>query len=664
MVTSAHLLCTRCGTDNPERAAFCLACGYPMRASAGQPYPNSLTGLLATDHMLNQRYRILNQVGKGGFGAVYKAEDSLLGERFVAVKEMGQSWLSPQEVVIATEAFKREAIILASLAHPGLPRIYDQFFEGSHWYLVMDFIEGETLDERLRKTAVRRLFVDEVMEIGIKLCTVLDYLHTRQPPIIFRDLKPSNIMLISDGAIFLIDFGIARHFKPGQMHDTVAFGSPGYAPPEQYGKGQTTPRADIYSLGATLHQMITGHDPSNTPFRFPPLRLPSQLAPARLDAFIMQMLDMDEDRRPPTMAVVQQTLQRFAATWAAGQAQSRQPRVLYAQPSGRSTARSVYPGLAISPVLPAANPVSPDTALRIYHGHSARVLAAAWSPDSKYIASSGNDCTVQVWDTATGNALFIYLGHGEWVKTVAWSPDGTRIASAGADSTVQIWDALTGAVPFTYRGHTNIVSALAWSPDGTHLASAGYDKTFQIWDAASGEQYSWIHDHDGIVNAVAWSPDGSHLATASDDSTVRVWSITKRGNLASKMPVFMYRGHSDKVTGVAWSPDGKRIASGSWDNTVHVWDPTSGGYVFTHHAHTSWINAVAWSSSSTRIASASNDATVQVWEACNGREFFSKRSYFTYYGHTEWVRDVAWSPNGKYIASCGHDQTVQIWQAP
>src|SRR6266704_2200175 len=168
--------------------------------------------------------------------------------------------MSPQEIIEATENFKREALLLAGLTHPNLPSIYDHFSEAGRWYLVMDFIEGETLEERLNKEPEGRLSVEEAQRIGIQLCTVLGYLHGRQPPIIFRDLKPANIMMTPDGHLYLIDFGIARHFKPGQAKDTIAFGSPGYAAPEQYGKAQTTARSDIYSLGANLHQLLTGID--------------------------------------------------------------------------------------------------------------------------------------------------------------------------------------------------------------------------------------------------------------------------------------------------------------------------------------------------------------------------------------------------------------------
>ena len=244
-------------------------------------------------------------------GAVYKAEDIQFGNRLVAVKEMRQTGLDPQELKEAADAFKQEAVLLAGLKHPNLPSIYDHFEENGRWYLVMDFIEGETLAEHLNKAKGKVLPVPDVLDIGIQLAKVLAYLHTRPTPIIFRDLKPSNVMLTPEGHVYLIDFGIARFFKPGQAKDTAAYGSAGYSSPEQYGRAQTTPQSDIYSLGATLHEMLSGNDPSNTPFRFAPLPSLGQPALTELAALITRMLDMDAQRRPTSMGVVKQELERI-----------------------------------------------------------------------------------------------------------------------------------------------------------------------------------------------------------------------------------------------------------------------------------------------------------------------------------------------------------------
>ena len=318
--------CTRCGAANQTLDAFCFACGHPLQATPASPqYPvagsatSTVTGLLTPNLLLKQRYRILSPLGKGGFGAVYKAEDLQLGNRLLAVKEMSQSGLSPQETAEATENFKREALLLAVLKHPNLPSIYDHFNEAERWYLVMDFIEGETLEEHLTKKPEGHLSVEETFQIGIQLCTVLSYLHSHHPPIIFRDLKPANIMLTPEGHLYLIDFGIARYFKPGQTRDTVAFGSPGYAAPEQYGKAQTTAHSDIYSLGAILHHLLTGIDPSQTPFQFAPFHLQGQPAPPGLEPLVMHMLEMNESKRPANVIAVKQELQRIITQQTASQ---------------------------------------------------------------------------------------------------------------------------------------------------------------------------------------------------------------------------------------------------------------------------------------------------------------------------------------------------------
>src|SRR5579885_462690 len=243
--------CAHCGAANPDDAATCFACSQPLSEAE-----NLAADLPAKPH-LKGRYHLLARLGAGGFGAVYRAEDTSLGNRMVAIKEMVQSGLKPAELTEATEAFQREAYLLAGLKHPNLPHIYDHFREAGRWYLVMDFIEGQTLEAILEQTPANRLPVNDVLKIGLQLANVLDYLHTTQPPIIFRDLKPANVMLTATGHVYLIDFGIARLFNPGQAKDTLIIGTPGYLAPEGYGKAQTTPRSDIYSLGATLHQLLS-----------------------------------------------------------------------------------------------------------------------------------------------------------------------------------------------------------------------------------------------------------------------------------------------------------------------------------------------------------------------------------------------------------------------
>ncbi len=592
-------------------------------------------------YLLKQRYRILDLIGKGGFGVVYQAADILFGNRLVAIKEMSQSGLNPQELLAATVSFQREAHMLVDLSHPNLPRIYDQFAEGRRWYLVMEFIEGQTLEERLTMTS-QRLPLEQVLHIGIELCTVLSYLHTRQPPIIFRDLKPSNIMLTSDEHLYLIDFGIARHFKPGQSKDTVAFGTLGYAAPEQFGKAQTTPRTDIYSLGAILHQLITGNDPSVTPFRFAPFYTSGPSMLAGLESLIMKMVEIDESKRPDSSTIVKQELQRIVALHAAKKTQSSQPLV-----GSRQLGLTLY----------------------TYRGHTDRVNAIVWSPDGTCIASGSGDKTVQVWNTLTGDQIFTYCGHSDVVNSVAWSPDGTRIASASSDSTVQVWDATTGQNVLTYNRHAKGVYAVAWSPDGKRIASGGDDNKVRIWEAITGEPVYTYRNHSGWVHTVAWSPDGAHIASGSDDNKVQVKDATTKFSLSIKGA---YRGHSHWVRALAWSPDGLHIASGSEDNTVQIWNVNTKSAIFTYSEHVNGVHAIAWSPSGKYIASGSGssvnygaDNSVRMWDSATGR------TLYVYRGHQGPVLALAWaakSPSsfagqGSRIASGSKDGTVQIWQA-
>src|SRR5258708_27596551 len=150
---------------------------------------------------------------------------------------------------------------------------------------------GRTWEEYREERRGQKL-LSKVLSGAEQICDVLSYLHTQQPPVIFRDLKPSNVMISKNGHVYLIDFGIARIFKPGKQHDTVALGSPGYAAPEQYGKAQSTPRSDIYSLGALLHYLLTGVDPSNQPFFFlPATTLNRQVSPA-LEQLLQHRADL------------------------------------------------------------------------------------------------------------------------------------------------------------------------------------------------------------------------------------------------------------------------------------------------------------------------------------------------------------------------------------
>jgi serine/threonine protein kinase len=306
-MSSKAFFCPSCGAGNGQTEQRCTVCGQALMVG-GQTEATSALG-----RPLPPRYRLLEKIGEGGFSSVYRAHDFLKGQS-VAIKAITLHGLSASEQIEATATFHREVGLLSTLQHRCLPRIHDHFTDTECWYVVMDFIEGTTLEHRLQQpdgAAGPPLSLSETLDLALLLCDTLAYLHGQRPPIIFRDLKPSNIILTPDGHLFLVDFGIARRYRSGQARDTIPFGSPGYAAPEQYGKAQTTPRADIYSLGALLHQLLSGQDPSLSPFSFAPLP-DSQPAYKQLNHLIKRMVDMDPNGRPTSIAEVQQQLQSIA----------------------------------------------------------------------------------------------------------------------------------------------------------------------------------------------------------------------------------------------------------------------------------------------------------------------------------------------------------------
>lgn len=254
--------------------------------------------------ILNSRYRIAKKIGGGGMGAVYLAFDQNLGDVERAVKEMVQSSIEEAQQLKAIEDFKRESTILSTLDHPSIPTIYDYFYDDTEcrFYLVMKYISGGDLAARLRSTPGGRIDERTVTEWAIQIADVLAYLHGLPATIVYRDLKPSNIMLDGNtGRVMLIDFGIARSINHEQKGVT-AVGTMGYAPPELF-SGQVEPRSDIYSLGSTMFHLLTGADPQNNPlliFDFQKNPRPRQINPQmsdQMERILMRSVEYNAEHR-------------------------------------------------------------------------------------------------------------------------------------------------------------------------------------------------------------------------------------------------------------------------------------------------------------------------------------------------------------------------------
>jgi serine/threonine-protein kinase len=300
--------CANCGREVSPTARFCSNCGEAQ----GDLNPRAGTGLLPANRRLNgDRYLIVRKLAQGGQSAVYLAMDTANGQR-CAVKEMSESQLLKEEREKAINDFLREANILISLHHPGLCHVFGTFVEDHKHFLVMEYVEGHNLEDELIGVG-RPLDWPRVVNWGIMLADVLGYLHSQNPPIIYRDLKPANVMLLPSGTIKLIDFGIARQLYAQRQRDTARLGTDGYAPLEQY-SARSEPRSDLYALGASLYHLLTGRVPDPAPLRavgrqLTPIRSFNPSVPETLERVIQQALKRDAKDRFPNALAMRQALE-------------------------------------------------------------------------------------------------------------------------------------------------------------------------------------------------------------------------------------------------------------------------------------------------------------------------------------------------------------------
>lgn len=218
--------------------------------------------------VIDGKYEILKEIGRGGMSIVYLAMDKRLNKQW-AVKEIRKKGNGKNDEVVVNSLLA-EANLIKRLDHPALPRIVDIIDNGITIYIVMDYIEGESLDKILLEYGAQK--ENAVIEWAKQICDALSYLHAQKPPIIYRDMKPANVMLKPEGNIKIIDFGIAREYKEQNLADTTVLGTNGYAPPEQHGARQTDARSDIYALGMTMHHLLTGIDPRPKDYIYLPVR--------------------------------------------------------------------------------------------------------------------------------------------------------------------------------------------------------------------------------------------------------------------------------------------------------------------------------------------------------------------------------------------------------
>ena len=628
-------------------------------------------------------YELKQLLGVGGMSAVYRAYQSNL-DRDVAVKILSPD-LAKQENY--AERFNLEARMSASLEHVNIVPVYDYGTEGDLSYVVMRLLTGGTLSQRLtlRLSKGDEPSLSESNTLIREVSQALAYAHRKG--VVHRDIKPSNIMFDNEGAIFVVDFGIARVLTSdlSLTSEGIALGTPNYMAPEQWRSEEITPAVDQYALAVVVFYMLTGERPFNADTyhgtMYQHLNEPAPLASSLRDDVPMPVanvlhraLSKDSDARYPN-------IQAFSSAFAEA------VRELPAEDTGIFTfdLSNIQPAEATVPNTPPAS--SPQATLPNAGGQTP--IPSMAQPDMmgarqpmpyptemtgmgdktilKRMAVGGGLGLGLLFIMAIGaGALIIWLLSRTDTPPPA-TPEPTADTSAVVETTapqpteIQLTPIIPPTVTLaigevgTFQQlqtvHNELqtpIRSVAFHPNSVAFASGHGDGLVRLW-ASANQSAVILRGHTGVVNSVAFSPTGQWLATASDDTSIRVWDVSNGTER------FILAGHSAPVRDVAFSPDGTLLASASEDRSVRLWDIASGNLIDTLIGHQARALTVAFSPAGRWLVSGGDESVIYLWDVASGA---LNQQLF---GHTESVRQLAFNPDGSVLASSSTDNSVRLW---
>lgn len=652
--------CDQCGGENDDTALTCKFCHQPLTsAQEGKASTNhlvavadKLTGacsLLMGERLIasgpemkpgawiQERYQISAILGEGGYGTTYEARDTHKGRR-VAIKMLDFASLSPTETIDALATFNDEMTLLQALDHTGIPHLLEHFSDQKRWFLVIDYVEGRTLESYLATLYPLHFqmspITNALMYIAVQICDILTYLHNQDPPIIYRDLKPENIIVGARNKATLIDFGIARRYKPGQARDTIPFGSPGYAAPEQYGKAQTTVRSDIYSLGALLHQMLTGEEPAEHPFRFPPIPSSASGPLYTMSNLVASMLELDPEKRPASSLAVKREIEfAFPGCSVAGVEIYSAPQIAVPGRTWGRRAFMVAGGLAL------LGGVGGFISLA---ANSAKHLPASSGANGQILTPTQTLSQIQ---SLTLNADMTLIAN--WNRAI----DGVVVC---ADKSIRVL--AQGKEVFVYKGHAHLPGSVVCLPYSDLVASCEHGSTeVLLWSRRDGKL-------KGRFNAPApvqlLAAANNRIALACEDQQAYVFDCTNLALSRKGLSSLAFLGKSVRDIALILDASNKLyLVSADMEGLVNVFLEQKS---VLSYRHTQAVNEVGYSPVQLYIASASDDGTVKV------RNFYDAQFQFEYRGHANSaskVLHVAWLDDA-HVASLDSQGNLHIWSIP
>ncbi|MET9371916.1 serine/threonine-protein kinase [Streptomyces griseoflavus] len=590
---------------------------------------------MKNDDVLIGRYRLISQIGAGGFGTVWKAFDERM-RRFIAIKVISEN--APTSAKME-QRFWNEAIITGSLSHPNIVTIHDfggEWHSGENRYitfLVMELLEGQPLT---RVLATRRPGVAEAIRWGIQIAAALEAAH--ENGVIHRDVKPSNIHVLKNGRqLKLLDFGIAksRILAADLTAEGHWVGTEPYMAPERFTSKRIDPKTDLYSLGCVLYELLTGR----SPYLLTPLAPPSAgnpEVPGAVDELLSALLASDPDQRLESAETARSALTDIAASLGSVD--------LTGAEKGQGAPRVPAPGE--SEATPAeASPIAS------WHCHDGGVYTVRFW-DGATLISGGEDSLIKMWSTNDRKHLRSLVGHapGFWnrgVRDLALSPGKGLLASAGFDATVRLWGIPEGEAVRTLKQGPSLFTyydSVSFSPDGRLIAAAANGSSgINLWEQGTG---ILLHRLNLGGNRVAFTPDGRLLASNGQDKVVRMWDV------GSGRLVHSLNRQRKPIRDLSFDPTGQHLATAGDDKKVRVWETANWSIVLTTNEEHA-VSKVRYSPSGRFLAvCASNLAYLR--DSLDGRLLSIIR------GNGSPIVDLDFSPDESLLATAAGN-ALQLW---